>query len=40
MPGMDGFELCKKMSAMSGYQQTPVISVASHIDLKAAPKAC
>lgn len=32
MPGLDGFELCKRLRALPGYQKTPVIYVTSHSD--------
>jgi CheY-like chemotaxis protein len=32
MPGMDGFELCRKLRALPGYKQIPVIYVTSHSD--------
>jgi CheY-like chemotaxis protein len=34
MPGMDGFELCKRMRALPGYQRTPVIYVTAHSDFE------
>ena len=34
MPGMDGFELCKQIRTLPGYQQTPVIFVTSHGDFE------
>ena len=34
MPGMDGFELCKRMRALPGYQKTPVIYVTAHTDFE------
>jgi CheY-like chemotaxis protein len=30
MPGMDGFELCRRLRTLPGYQKTPVIYVSSH----------
>jgi CheY-like chemotaxis protein len=30
MPGMHGFELCKRIRALRGYEKTPVIHVSSH----------
>ena len=38
MPGMDGFELCKKMRATSGCQQMPVILVTSHSSFESRAK--
>jgi CheY-like chemotaxis protein len=38
MPGMDGFELCKRLRALPGYQQTPVIYVTSHGDFESRTK--
>jgi len=32
MPQMNGFELCQKLRAIPGYEQTPVIYVTSHAD--------
>ena len=32
MPGMDGFELCRRLRLLPGYKQTPVIYVTSHSD--------
>ena len=32
MPGMDGFELCRKLRLLPGYKKTPVIYVTSHSD--------
>lgn len=34
MPGLDGFELCKQLRALPGYQQVPVIFVTSHGDFE------
>src|ERR1051325_10911009 len=34
MPGMDGFELCKRMRALPGYQKTPVVYVTAHFDFE------
>ena len=34
MPGMDGFELCKRLRALPGYSKTPVIFVTSHSDFE------
>lgn len=35
MPGMDGFELCKKLRALPQYQQTPVIFVTGKADFES-----
>ena len=32
MPGIDGFELCRRLRLLPGYQKTPVIHVISHSD--------
>ena len=32
MPGMDGFELCRKLRLLPGYKKTPVIYVTGHSD--------
>ncbi len=32
MPGMDGFELCRQLRKLPGYEKTPVIYVTSHSD--------
>ena len=34
MPGMDGFELCRRLRTLPGYQKTPVIYVTSHSDFE------
>ena len=34
MPGMDGFELCRRLRLLPGYQKTPVICFASHSDIR------
>lgn len=34
MPGMDGFELCKRVRALPGYLKTPVIYVTAHTDFE------
>ena len=31
-PGLDGFELCKRLRALPGYKLTPVIYVTGHDD--------
>ncbi len=38
MPGMDGFELCKKIKELPGYKKTPVIYVTSHNDFETRAK--
>ena len=38
MPGMDGFELCRKLRSVKGYQKTPVIFVTSHSDFASQVK--
>ena len=38
MPGMTGFDLCKKIRALPGYQRTPVIFVTSHGDFESRSK--
>src|SRR6185369_4083406 len=30
LPGMDGFELCRKIRELNGYQKTPIIFVTGH----------
>jgi CheY-like chemotaxis protein len=35
MPGMDGFELCRRLRLLPGYQKTPVIFVISHSDFES-----
>jgi CheY-like chemotaxis protein len=35
MPGMDGFELCRRLRKLPGYQKTPVIYVTSHSDFES-----
>jgi len=35
MPGMDGFELCRRLRLLPGYQKTPVIYVTSHSDFES-----
>jgi CheY-like chemotaxis protein len=32
MPGLDGFELCRRVRLLPGYQKTPVIYVTAHAD--------
>jgi len=34
MPGMNGFELCKRLRQLPAYQKTPVIYVTSHADFE------
>ncbi len=34
MPSMDGFELCRQMRQLPGYQRTPVIYVTAHADFE------
>jgi CheY-like chemotaxis protein len=38
MPGMDGFELCKRLRQLPGYRKTPVIYVTSHSDFESRAK--
>jgi len=38
MPGVDGFELCKQMRALPGYQKTPVVYVTAHSDFESRAK--
>ena len=38
MPGMDGFELCKRLRQLPGYRKTPVIYVTSHADFESRAK--
>jgi len=35
MPGMDGFELCKKVRQLRQYKKTPIIFVTSHSDFES-----
>jgi CheY-like chemotaxis protein len=35
MPGMDGFDLCKRLRQLPGYQHTPVIYVTGHTDFES-----
>ena len=35
MPGMDGYELCRRLRNLPGYQKTPVIYVTSHNDFES-----
>ena len=35
MPGMDGFEFCKRLRQFPGYQKTPVIYVTAHSDFES-----
>ena len=34
MPEMDGFELCRRLRKLPGYQKTPVIYVTAHSDFE------
>jgi DNA-binding response OmpR family regulator len=34
MPELTGFELCRKLRELPGYEQTPVIYVTSHADFE------
>jgi len=34
MPGMNGFDLCKRLRAVPGYEKTPVIYVTGHSDFE------
>jgi len=34
MPGLNGFELCKRLRAVPGYEKTPVIYVTNHSDFE------
>jgi CheY-like chemotaxis protein len=34
MPSMDGFEVCRKLRQLPGYQRTPVIYVTAHADFE------
>jgi CheY-like chemotaxis protein len=34
MPHLNGYELCRKLRAMDGYERTPVIYVTSHSDFE------
>lgn len=38
MPGMDGFELCKRLRMLPSYSKTPVIYVTSHSDFESRAK--
>ena len=38
MPGMDGFELCRRLRLLPGYQKTPVIYVTSHNNFESRAK--
>ena len=38
MPGMDGFELCKRLRQLPAYQNTPVIYVTGHSDFESRAK--
>ena len=35
MPGIDGFELCRRLRLLPGYQKTPVIHITVHSDLES-----
>jgi CheY-like chemotaxis protein len=35
MPGMDGFDLCRRLRLLPGYEKTPVICFASHSDIRS-----
>jgi PleD family two-component response regulator len=35
MPGMDGFELCKKVRSLRQYRKTPIIFVTGHSDFES-----
>ena len=39
MPGMNGFDLCRKLREMPGYENTPVIYVTSYADFDSRVKA-
>ncbi len=38
MPGIDGFELCRRLRLLPGYEKTPVIYVTSHGDFESRAK--
>jgi len=38
MPGMDGFELCKRLRKLPGYEKTPVLYVTAHEDFEDCAK--
>jgi CheY-like chemotaxis protein len=38
MPGMDGFELCRRLRKLPGYEKTPVIYVTVHGDFESRAK--
>jgi CheY-like chemotaxis protein len=38
MPGMDGFELCRRLRLLPGHQKTPVIYVTHHADFESRAK--
>jgi CheY-like chemotaxis protein len=38
MPGMNGFELCRRLRSLPGYQHTPVIYVTGHNDFETRTK--
>jgi DNA-binding response OmpR family regulator len=39
MPVLNGFELCKRLRKVPGYEKTPVIFVSSHDDVGSRAKA-
>ena len=38
MPGMDGFEVCRRLRELPGYDRTPVVYVTSHGDFESRAK--
>jgi CheY-like chemotaxis protein len=38
MPGLDGFEFCKRLRALPGYELTPVMFVTAHSDFESRAK--